>query len=69
MLIFLLSCDGYKNYDRYWKLPLNSEGLGWNSKYFYSENQPTKFGDYWHYDSKGNPIRWYDEHGNIIKSN
>lgn len=55
--------------EEYRKLSLNSKGLGWNDVYIYMKNQPTKYGDYWHYDSKGNPVRWYDDKWNIIEAN
>ena len=51
------------------KLSLNPTGREFNDEYIYMENQPTKYGDYWHYDSKGNPVRWYDDKWNIIEAN
>lgn len=28
------------------------------TRYYYSENQPTITGNYWHYDENGNPVMW-----------
>ena len=32
--------------------------LDYVSVYFYSEEEPTGYGDFWHYDEDGNPLPW-----------
>jgi len=41
-------------WDSYWA----GSGVSTNNIYWYSENQPTTSGNYWHYDENGNIVVW-----------
>jgi hypothetical protein len=28
------------------------------TRYYYSESEPTTTGNFWHYDTDGNPVAW-----------
>ena len=44
--------------EQYKEIKQNTAGLSWGYHYIYMENQPPKYGNYWHYDKDGNGVVW-----------